>query len=714
MERQVEIYEAGWDEPRMIDIPLTEDVTAVTFPVVESVCVSLSKEPTDVKEAVERVLLSLATLTRATSANVSISTDGTTICLSVDGMEVSYGYSTMAVGKFFGHGHSTKIVASNDMATDPRAAESLPTGHRQIKTFLSTPLIHNEKCIGRIILANSDKYTLTDVCSVVKLIPIVSSLIHRYSTYKNSPDVNRVAEVSGAKDRFLATMSHELRTPLNGITAMVTMLPDAGPLNEKQRDYVKLLTECTFQLTNLLNNILDFSKMAANCLVLGKTPFSIYKAIDDAITITEGKAISKNLRIEKSLPNDIPNMVGDSQRITQVLSNLLSNAVKFTEKGSVKISLRTELLNDSDYTKRWKLMFDVQDTGMGIDVEEQERIFETFQQSASLSTYLSKSGTGLGLSISRELVRLMEGHLAVSSLGRGHGSTFSFFIMLDEEIQIGTLHKRHIELFKGSNILVVDDRAEIRIQLCGILRQWGCKPTVFASAEEALLDVRADMRYSVALVDIHMPYMSGIDLAKTLRSEFPTLPMIGISSVDVEGGSAYFDYYMFKPIDQNQLFPALLQCLLHPPDRAQTGDIILESKGVVRKRKFKKNLRILIAEDDSYNAYACKEMLCNIGFEAENIQTVPDGQKCVDKVKTEQFDVVLMDLVMPIMDGYEATRYIRQMKTPPFIIAISAAVQASDREKCQAVGIDCYLSKPLLRESLAEALSPLIKKSAKK
>lgn len=613
--------------------------------------------------------------------------------------------------------YSTSLI-SNNVEKDPRSKGNLPENHPKIKTFLSTSIFYNDIKIGQLALANKEGgYTVEDMEKVTCLNTEIGNLLNSWKT-PTTPNVDRMAEIDNVKNKFLATVSHELRTPLNGITAMITLLPDAGKLNDKQREYVKLLTECTFQLTNLLNNILDFSRMAADCLTLCKQPFKISDSVADAISITEGKALAKQLKITVDMGKDIPTVIGDSQRITQVLSNLLSNSVKFTEKGGIVLTVRSEIVSINDKVKR-KIVFNVRDTGIGIDKEEQGKIFETFHQSSSLNTYLSKSGTGLGLSISRELVKLMGGSLSVISEGKDKGSTFSFYIFVDDEIVSENVTEIQSEFLKGANVLVVDDRTEIRIQLYKILEKWGCKPFVYASAEEALLDLRTNMKYKVAIVDIHMPYMSGIELAKTCRTEFPGLKLIGISSITVDGGEDWFDHYMFKQVDENELFPALIDCLMKSEvvivkkkkKKGSKVKIMRRLSDTTMSKRLKKkrsDLKILIAEDDPYNSYSLREMLKNLGMRDRNIVDVTDGKKCLEEIKINNYDVVLMDLLMPIMDGYEATKHIRQLKVRPFVIAISAAVQNSDKQKCQQVGIDCYLSKPLIKERLLEALNPIL------
>jgi hypothetical protein len=315
----------------------------------------------------------------------------------------------------------------------------------------------------------------------------------------------------------------------------------------------------------------------------------------------------------------------------------------------------------------------------------------------------------------------MGGSISVDSEGiAGKGTKFSFFIIAAEEIKISELQTTHQEIIRGAKIMVVDDRAEYRIQLTDMLFKWGCFPLSLSSGEEALQHLTYNPGYDCIIVDICMPYMSGIELAQSLRESYKHIPLIALSSVEVvEGGVELFDHYMNKPIDQNFLFPALLDCLIKKQnnnnlpnqEKIPSGRISPSTALNKRVKKAKNKLKILIVEDDPNNSYTIKEMLGYLGFNPVNIKTVDNGEKCIEEVKRKRYDAVLMDIIMPIMDGIEATKHIRQLHTNarPYIIAVSAAVQNSDKHRCHQVGIDGYLTKPVLKEKLEAALSPLVK-----
>ncbi len=616
-------------------------------------------------------------------------------------------------------------VISSDISKDVRSRidnSNIPDGHPVIKAFIGIPLEKNGETIGVLAIGNSiskDSFTPDMIYKMEYLLDAISLLSDKISILepKTEKFVKSVPLSNALKDRFLATISHEIRTPLNGITGMITMLDDAGPLNKKQAEYVRNLTECVYQLTNLMNNILDFSKMTSNRFQLSRVSFSLQDVISDSLRMTEGSAIAKGVDIILDIPQsaDLPIFIGDPRRIIQILTNLISNGIKFTEKGYVKISVKVKAAQRrySSIGKGVSVMFVIEDTGTGIPAEEQAKIFDVFHQGSNLTTYMSRAGTGLGLSIVRELVRLMGGKIVVRSPGiPGHGSTFSFNIILDSEINVETLGEECAELLRGKHILAIDDRQEIRLQLTETLLKWGCIPFVVESAEEGLRYISGGMTFSVYIIDICMPGMSGIELAHELRKITPDVPRIGLSSMDINEGEDNFDYYMRKPVSQNQLFPALVDALKNTKkgkkNNFPSGRLVRNiSKSSPRKTRVPKHqLKILIAEDDERNAYTISEMLLNLGY--KNFERVANGKECVNKVNEQHFDVILLDIIMPIMDGLDAAKKIKRIENPPYIIAVSAAVLSSDKEKGMEAGINHYLGKPLTKQELDEALKPFV------
>lgn len=654
-----------------------------------------------------------------------------------------------------------------------RSYFDIPSNHHKVNNLLVIPMNSNyiEDCVRNkntkgcnslLAIGNKkDGYSIDIIKKLLPLTHILCKILVKNNTTANN-HINQINNTSAAdkiKDQFWATMSHELRTPLNGILPLISLFPETGPLNEKQVEYLDRLTDCTLQLSNLLNNILDFSKISAKRLALNNIPFSVYDSINNARNIVEPAALTKNLKFVVDIPENIPMMIGDSQRLTQILINLLSNAVKFTDTGFVALQLKIKKISDSfsfnspelcrsrkrnsDLNKdefsyklasgwseewnssdeddkninnkssiggEWVCQFEISDSGIGIRKEEQDEIFDVFHQSNYLSPYLSKSGTGLGLSISKELINLMKGNISVKSEGiSGRGSKFMFYVKMHEEIDIPSIKDQHPELFNGTRVLIVDDRAEMRLQITDIVFKWGCEPITVSSAEEALQFIKNGVQFKIALIDICMPYMSGVELAQELRRITPNMPLIGISSIELDDitGEKYFDMYMYKPVDQNRLFAAVYKCLKTSNNHKKTSKATLH-QNLLREKSTKERMCILIAEDNSNNAYTIKEMLLSLGYSKENIDLVENGGECVRASRFKRYDVILMDIIMPGMDGIEASKYIRQTNNPPMIIAVSASVQSSDKTRCQRVGIDGYLEKPFTIGKLDAALSPLL------
>ena len=531
-------------------------------------------------------------------------------------------------------------------------------------------------------------------------------------------------EIIETKDKFLATMSHELRTPLNGIVGMINMLSDAGTLNEKQQEYLKILTECSLQLMNLLNNILDFSKINSHRLILATDPFSLRECIERSISIIKGRIINKDVKFSYCIDENIPDKIlGDETRLTQVLVNILGNSVKFTEKGYIKLLVRSKKIKNElcQLIKYHKIYFEIQDTGCGIDIEHQSKIFDCFNtipSSVKFKEY-SKSGSGLGLSISKELIKLMKGKINIISNGEHTGTIVKFFIIVEEEISITALQKQYHDLFQNAKILIVDDKQEFRIHLTDLILRWGGTPIAVSSSEEAIIYLKRGIIFDVALIDIYMPCMSGVDLVIHIKKLNIPMGLIALSSIGEVAGKEFFDIFLLKPINQNKIFPALVSCLMKNNNGTKSADTssstpYLENE-IIKLKKGKAQVKILIAEDDKNNSYTLQEMLYHIGFLRENIKIVNDGIKCIKELESSCikgeciYDILFLDIFMPEMDGFEVMRKIRMSSMKPFaIIAISASIQSEDKTKCQQLGFTSYISKPILKDNLDTILSSII------
>lgn len=585
--------------------------------------------------------------------------------------------------------------------------------------------------IGRLTFYNNLPLAHSIVSIAMPLLPIMSALLLQ-GKLDEPADLFDIRQ-----EKFIATVSHEIRTPVSAIIGLSSLLAEVGPLSNKQQEYVKLLINNSVQLLNLLNNFLDLNKMSAQRLTLSQEPFSIKKVVEQACSIAESKLVGKSVKLEVNISDTVPDrLMGDESRVTQVLVNLLNNAVKFTEKGYIRVKVTSQPLFDitvPTVIRPHRLSFEVRDSGIGIPLSEQPGLFAVFHQgSSSRHPLLQSSGTGLGLAICRELVKLMNGEISVESDGiEGHGSTFSFSINLDEEISISVLKEKYASILSKARVLVVDDRLEYRMQLTEILLRWGAQPTAVASGDEAILYCRNGFNFDVALIDIVMAGISGIELVQeflktgyTSKDKKPRMWTIGISSVGHTQGAEFFDYFLCKPIHQSQLFPVLLTCLINNHSQVIELDVESPSASLThrlihspkRQRRFRRDIKILIVEDDKSNSYTLKEMLVALGFKETNITIIEDGNECVKHVKEEAiskrfYDVAFIDILLPGLNGFQIGdalfRMIELKEKEPFLIAISASVQNSDKVKCSQSHFATYITKPAMKDTLLAALCPV-------
>ena len=592
----------------------------------------------------------------------------------------------------FKYGTSYKCIeAINCFIKIPRIVENVLfndgsiVSEKDITTSLIIPITVKSNPLGVICLVNRETdYPEEILGDITPFLSIIQLLLEK-----------EIRSSCDEKELFLANMSHEIRTPLNGIIGYNQLLLQSE-LDILQRSYLDSMNQCSLQLMQIINDILDYSKLSSDKMSINSECVSIHEILE-GITDAMGQRIKEKRQEYTSIfESDIPEyIVIDKAKLIQIVINLVSNANKFTDiGGTILVKISTQDNN---------LMVKVTDTGLGISDKDKDIIFKAFEQ---VTKFTNNSGIGLGLAISNKLCKLLGGNLTMESI-INKGSSFTARVEYKPYSEFEKNMKYEAKLLQDKIVLIVDDKPDNRILLFEILFEWKMTPVICASALEALRLILGNRyKFDIGLIDICMPGTTGVGLAKQIKEEKPQLPLIALSSIDTFVNTCDFEYKLDKPINKVQLFNCITNILKSKMlPNAYIGDSYIRKDEIP---PINKDCKILIAEDIVYNSHLLINMLNNMDF--INIEVAENGKIALEMmesawVKKKPFEILLLDLRMPIINGIEVIKeYKKRCWKLPYIVVVTASIMEIDKTQCKELGIKYFINKPIKYQDLRDVL----------